>query len=132
MAAINSVQYMADLIAETVRSLHKSPSWRAGRPLKDHRGECDCPRSLAGCVERQGWPSNSELGARNPDNEGHARSPRRRVDPTHDLRTTYAHGCRCNACRQANTAYQRQYRPAPQRVVEPRGSESDRTTPHEP
>ena len=64
-----AAQYMNDLIAETVRSLHKSPSWRAGRPLKDHRGECDCPRSLAGCVERQGWPTNTQLGARNPDNE---------------------------------------------------------------
>ena len=55
-------EYAADLQAETDRTLRRSPSWQTGQPLADHRQRCDCPHTLAGCVERRPWPTIGELG----------------------------------------------------------------------
>jgi thioesterase domain-containing protein len=54
-------EYQADLDREAEVSLMRSASWRAGKPLDDHRAECDCERTLAGCVERRPTAYSSEL-----------------------------------------------------------------------
>lgn len=54
-------EYAADLARETERSLRKSRNWLADRPLSDHRDVCDCPPSLAGCVERQTWHTLADV-----------------------------------------------------------------------
>ncbi len=53
--------YAAELQRLTDTTLRRSASWRAGRPLVDHRLVCDCPPSLAGCTER--WPSTASQGS---------------------------------------------------------------------
>lgn len=57
-------EYLVDLVNEVERSLMKSPRWRAGRELADHRLLCDCPLTLAGCWERRAWPTSDGLGSR--------------------------------------------------------------------
>jgi hypothetical protein len=57
----SGTEYAADLAGETDRSLAKSRNWQAGRPLSDHRAVCDCPPSLAGCVERQTWHTLADI-----------------------------------------------------------------------
>lgn len=59
-----AADYRAELEAEAERSLMRSPRWRAGRPLEDHRDACDCPLTLAGCWERRAWPTSDGLGSR--------------------------------------------------------------------
>lgn len=55
-------EYAADLAGETDRSLAKSPHWRVGLPLADHRERCDCPATLIGCTERRAWPTLGDIG----------------------------------------------------------------------
>lgn len=57
-------EYHDALVDEAERSLMRSPRWRAGQPLEDHRDACDCPLTLAGCRERRAWPSSEGLGSR--------------------------------------------------------------------
>jgi hypothetical protein len=54
------------LARETERSLRKSRRWLTGHPLGDHRDVCDCPPSLAGCVERQTWHTLGDVPKRPP------------------------------------------------------------------
>lgn len=54
-------QYWADLVNEAERSLLKSRNWRAGRALADHLTQCDCPPTLAGCVERRAWHTIADI-----------------------------------------------------------------------
>lgn len=96
-------QYHADLADQTERQLRRSPSWRAGRPLADHRGQCDCPATLAGCVERRSWPTSTDLGSRNTNNPDAPSSP----PVIHGRPSSYSHGCRCQECRDAAAGAQR-------------------------
>jgi hypothetical protein len=54
-------QYAADLVQQAEVSLMRSPRWRAGKALDDHRHQCGCPQTLAGCVERRPTAYSSEL-----------------------------------------------------------------------
>ena len=57
-------EYLAALERETEVSLRRSASWRDGQPLADHREQCDCERTLAGCVERRLSLRSGDLGSR--------------------------------------------------------------------
>jgi hypothetical protein len=54
-------QYWADLVNEAERSLLKSRQWQAGHALEDHRALCNCPPTLAGCVERRTWHTLADI-----------------------------------------------------------------------